>query len=46
MPSSIATPFNPVIWDPIIDFVTRILGPLVQLSAPMSALTSSASGLL
>ncbi|WP_165165300.1 hypothetical protein [Corynebacterium qintianiae] len=45
MSSQLAVLFPPQLWDPIIDFVTRILGPLSQSSAPLSALTSSAMGL-
>ncbi|EEI17248.1 hypothetical protein [Corynebacterium lipophiloflavum] len=46
MSSRIATPFDPEIWDPIIDAITSVFGPLAQLSAPMSALASSTFGLL
>ncbi|SDL89993.1 hypothetical protein SAMN04488535_1175 [Corynebacterium mycetoides] len=45
MSTSLAALFPPILWDPIINVLTSILGPLAQSSAPLSALASSAAGL-
>lgn len=46
MSSALIEKFNPELWDPFIDAITSVLGPITQFFAPLSALASSASGLL
>lgn len=44
--STLAPYFPPEIWDPIIDAITAVVGPVVQIiAAPLSALASSVTGL-
>lgn len=45
MSSQLAVLFPPEIWDPIINAITTLFGPLAQSSTSLSAVASSLTGL-